>query len=69
MSHFQDSPTHEIVVELIDRIEHSNGLDFVTTDDILKLRSLLDAHINDPATQQWQTVHVSVSDTPLQPKP
>ena len=46
MNHFEDSPTHELVTELLARIEHSNGLDFVGWDDLITLRNLLISHLD-----------------------
>jgi hypothetical protein len=46
MNTFEHSPTIDIVTELLSRIEHSNGLDFVGRDDLITLRNLLTIHID-----------------------
>ena len=43
MNTFEDSPTTDLVQELLDRIEYSNGLDFVRISDLLKLKRAIDA--------------------------
>ena len=45
MNTFEHSPTTDIVTELTDRILHSNGLDFVSFDAIMKLRDLLTKYV------------------------
>lgn len=43
MNVFEDFPTTDLVQELLDRIEYSNGLDFVQISNLLKLKRALDA--------------------------
>lgn len=43
MNTFEHSPTTDLVQELLDRIEYSNGLDFVRLADLLKLKRAIDA--------------------------
>ena len=51
MHPFDDHPTNELVTELLARIEHSNGLEFVSFKQIVELRGKLNQHIaNIPIT-------------------
>lgn len=45
MNTFEDSPTHELVTELLARIEHSNGLELTPLANILRLRCALDVFL------------------------
>lgn len=51
MNTFEENPTSELVTELLNRIEHSNGLEFVSFKQIVELRGKLNQHIaNIPIT-------------------
>lgn len=43
MNTFEHSPITDLVHELLDRIEYSNGLDFVRLSDLMKLKRAIDA--------------------------
>ena len=46
MNTFEHSPTTDLVTELLARIEHSNGLDFVHFDSLKSLHHALTAHLD-----------------------
>jgi hypothetical protein len=65
MDTFEDSPTTDLVQELLARIEHTNGLEFVHFDSLKLLHNLLTDHlasipnpyIFDPAAPHFEFRH------------
>jgi hypothetical protein len=47
MNTFDDAPTTDLVTELLARIEHSNGLDFVPGLKLLRLLHALNTHLTE----------------------
>jgi len=45
MNTFEDSPTTDLIQELLARIEHTNGLEFVHFDSLKLLHILLTDHL------------------------